>query len=93
MDIIQNGLTYTNPDIYIHSRRKRFILQNVTHFNDILGNFMGAFNAHEMCQLKKQFNSLSEGLNMSVCVTQQHDIDIKSLVIKIKDIATKFEII
>ena len=83
MDDIRQGLNETNPDTYIRTRRKRFILQAVSLFNDVLGTFMGAFNAHEIRQLKKQFNSLSEGHNMLVRVTQQHDSDIKSLVRKI----------
>ena len=53
---------------------------------------MGAFNAHEIRQLKKQFNSLSEGHNMLVRVTQQHDNDIKSLVQNIDDIAATIKI-
>ena len=65
MDRLYNGLhNETNPDTYVRSRRKRFILQAFSLFNDVLGTFMGAFNAHEIRQLKKQFNSLSEGHNM-----------------------------
>ena len=61
MNDIRQGLNGTNSDTYIRTRRKRFILQAVSLFNDVLGTFMGAFNAHEIRQLKKQFNSLSEG--------------------------------
>ena len=92
MDTIQNELADENPYIYIHSRRKIFTLQAITLFNDILVTFMGAFNSHEIRQLKKQFNSLSEGHNMLVHVTQQHDNDMKSLLMNIKDIATAIEI-
>ena len=92
-DLIQGLNNNTNPDTYIRSRRKRFILQAFSLFNDVLGTFMGAFNAHEIRQLKKQFNSLSEGHNMLVRVTQQHDSDIKSLVMNIQDIAATIEIL
>jgi hypothetical protein len=85
MDNLRQGLNGTNSDIYIRTRRKRFILQAVSLFNEVLGTFMGAFNAYEIRQLKKQFNSLSEGHNMLVCVTQQHDNDIKNLVRNIDD--------
>ena len=68
IDTIQNGLPDGNPDVYMLSRRKEFILQAVTLFNEILSTFMGAFKAHEICQFKKQFNLLSEGYNMLVRV-------------------------
>ena len=45
------------PDYY--SRSKRFI-KALSLFNDVLGTFMGALNAHEIRQLKIKFNSLSE---------------------------------
>ena len=66
------------PDYYIHSRSKRFI-KAFTLFNDVLGTFMGALNAHEIRQLKIKFNSLSEQHNMLVRVTQVHDNEIKEL--------------
>ena len=47
------------PDFYIHSRSKRFI-KALSLFNDVLGTFMGALNAHEIRQLKIKFNTLSE---------------------------------
>ena len=92
MDNIRQGLNGTNSDTYIRTRKKIFILQAVSLFNDVLGTFMGAFNAHEIRQLKKQFNSLSEGHNMLGRVTQQHDSDIKSFVMNIDDIAATIEI-
>ena len=96
MDTIQNGLAEGlaegQPDVYLRSRRKRFILQAVSLFNDILSTLMGAFNAHEIHQLKKQFYYVPEGHNMLVRVTQQHYNDIKSLVMNIRDFAAAIEI-
>ena len=66
------------PDFYIHSRNKRFI-KAFTLFNDVLGTFMGALNAHEIRQLKIKFNTLSEQHNMLVRVTQVHDGEIMEL--------------
>ena len=66
------------PDYYVHSRSKRFI-KALSLFNDVLGTFMGALNAHEIRQLKIKFNSLSEQHNMLVRVTQVHDGEIKEL--------------
>ena len=54
---------------------------------------MGAFNAHEISQLKKQFNSFSEGHNILVHVIQQHVNDIKSLLMHINDTASTIEIL
>ena len=61
----------TLPDFYIHNRDKRFI-QTLTLFNDIVGTFMGAFNAYEIRQLKLKFQELESGHNMLVRVTETH---------------------
>jgi hypothetical protein len=46
---------------------------------DIVGTFMGAFNAYEIQQLKSMFQKISNGHNMLVRVTQQHDVDIQQM--------------
>ena len=78
--LIQESRGEYQPDFYVtqHNRQKRFI-QALTLVNDILGTFMGAFNAYEIRQLKLRFNTLSENHNMLVRVTSQHDQDIKEL--------------
>ena len=85
--IIQDSKGEYQPDFYLthQSRKKRFI-QALSLFNDILGTFMGAFNAYEIQKLKEQFNSLSSAHNMLVHVTQQHDNEIKELTQNMKDI-------
>ncbi len=66
----------TSVDFYVHNREKRFI-QLVKIATDILGTFMGAFNAYEIQQLKSKFQEMSNGHNMLVQVTQQHDVDLR----------------
>ena len=68
----------TLPDFYIHNRNKRF-LQAISLASDIIGTFMGAFNAYEIQQLKSKFQDLSQGHNMLVRVTQKHDNDINQM--------------
>ena len=75
----------TLPDFYIHNREKRFI-QALTLVTDIVGTFLGAFNAYEIQQLKAKFSDLSQGHNMLVRVTQQHDKDIHQLKKSLKSI-------
>ena len=57
-----NGQT---PDWYLHSRHTRFI-QAFSLITDIVGMFMGSFNAYEIQQLKSKFTELSTGHNMLV---------------------------
>ena len=66
------------PDFYISSSSKRFI-KTFALFNNILGTFVGAFNAHEIRQLKIKFNKLLEQHNMLVHVTQRHVTEIIEL--------------
>ena len=77
------------PDYYVNpqplqnqelskNRTKRFV-QLFSLVNDVIGTFMGAFNAYEIQQLKKKFNELHSGHNSLVRITQQHDVDIKNL--------------
>jgi hypothetical protein len=42
---------------------------------DIIGTFLGAFNAYKIQQLKSKFQEISKGHNMLVRVTQQHNVD------------------
>ena len=81
MEIKEEDDKYSNgdnlPDYYIQSRQKRFI-QLFSLEKDIVGRFMGAFNAYEIQQLKYKFNNLHSGHNMLVRVTNQHE-DIKNL--------------
>ncbi len=65
----------TLPDFYIHNHNKRFI-QAISLASDIIGTFMGALNACEIQQLKSKCQDLSQGHNMLVKITQQHDKDI-----------------
>ncbi len=66
----------TSVDFYVHNREKRFI-QLVKIATAIVGIFMGAFNAYEIQQLKSKFQEMSNGHNMLVQVTQQHDADLQ----------------
>jgi hypothetical protein len=47
--------------------------------NDIVGTFMGAFNAYEIQKLKSKFQDMSQGHNMLVRATLQHNIDIQQM--------------
>ena len=76
--LIELNHNATLPDFYIHNRNKRFI-QAIYLVSDIIGTFMGAFNAYEIQQLKSKFQDLSQGHNMLVCVTQQHNNDINQM--------------
>jgi tRNA (Thr-GGU) A37 N-methylase len=40
---------------------------------------MGAFNAYEIQQLKSKFQEMSKCHNMLVCVTQQHNVDLRQM--------------
>ena len=75
----------TLPDFYIHNRHKRFI-QAFSLVTDIVGTFMGAFNAYEIKLLKTKFQEMSLGHNMLVRVTQQHDKDIHEMRESLKSI-------
>jgi hypothetical protein len=68
----------TSVDFYVHNREKRFI-HLVKIPTDIVGTFMGAFNAYEIQQLKSKFQEMSNAHNMLVCVTQQHDVDLRQM--------------
>lgn len=78
MDEEEERLTNQTPDWYIQTRQKRFI-QAFKLINDVVGTFMGAFNAYEIRQLKSKFNDLSSGHNMLVRVTQKHEQDIHKI--------------
>jgi hypothetical protein len=68
----------TSVDFYVHNREKRYI-QLVKIATDIVGTFMGAFNAYEIQQLKYKFQEMLNGHNMLVGVTQQHDADLRQM--------------
>jgi hypothetical protein len=68
----------TSVDLYVHNREKHFILL-VKIATNIVGTFMGAFNAYEIQQLKSKFQEMSNMHNMLVRVTQQHDVDIPQM--------------
>ena len=74
MELKANG-TKNLPEFYIRHRAKRFA-QVLAAVNNVVGTFMGAFNAYEIKQLNKKFEDLSQGHNMLVRVTHQHDNDI-----------------
>ena len=75
----EQDLFANTPDWYFHSRQKRNFLAAFKIINDVVGTFMGAFNAYEIRQLKSKFNNLSSGHNMLVRVTQKHEKDIQKL--------------
>jgi hypothetical protein len=60
----EQDLLANTPDWYFHSRQKRNFLAAFKIINDVVGTFMGAFNAYEIRQLKSKFNNLSSGHNM-----------------------------
>jgi hypothetical protein len=59
--------SHYNPSagFYVHNREKQFI-QRVSIATDIVGTFMGAFNAYKIQQLKSKFQEISNGHNMLV---------------------------
>jgi hypothetical protein len=59
----------TSADLYVHNREKRFI-QLVKIATD---------NAYEIQQLKSKCQEMSNGHNMLVRVTQQHDVDLRQM--------------
>jgi hypothetical protein len=74
MELKANGTTEL-PEFYIRHWAKRFA-QVLALANNTVGTFMGAFNAYEIRQLNQKFEDLSQGHNMLVRVTQQHEKDI-----------------
>jgi hypothetical protein len=68
----------TLADFYVHNREKHFI-QLVKIVTDIVGTFMGAFNAFKIQQLRSKFQEMSTGHNMLVRVTQHYDVDIREM--------------
>ena len=78
------------PDFYLHSRHKRF-LQAFSLFSDIVGTFMGAFNAYEIQQLKEKFTELSTGHNMLVRITSQNTNEIRQISNGMKQIMDTLE--
>jgi hypothetical protein len=64
--------------------------------NNIVGTFMGAFNAYEIKQLNRKFEDLSTGHNMLVRVTQQHKKDIVQMnknlraIVKVIDLMAEY---
>ena len=83
------------PDFYIKHRAKRFA-QVFALANNIVGTFMGAFNAYEIKQLNQKFSDLSTGHNMLVRVTQQHENDIVQMnkdlraIVKVIDLMAEY---
>jgi hypothetical protein len=83
------------PDFYIKHRAKRFA-QVLALANNIVGTFMGAFNAYEIKQLNKKFEDLATGHNMLVRVTQQHENDIVKMnknlraIVKVIDLMAEY---
>jgi hypothetical protein len=69
---------HTSADFYVHNREKCFI-QMVSIATDIVGTFIGAFNAYKIQQLKSKFQEISNGHIMLVRVTQKHDVDIRQM--------------
>ena len=94
MELKTNG-TKNLPEFYIRHRAKRFA-QVLAAVNNVVGTFMGAFNAYEIRQLNKKFEDLSQGHNMLVRVTHQHENDIvqmhKSLraIVKVIDLMAEY---
>jgi hypothetical protein len=74
MELKANGTTKL-PEFYIRHRAKRFA-QVIALANNIVGTFMGAFNAYEIRQLNLKLEDLSNSHNMLVRVTQQNEKDI-----------------
>jgi hypothetical protein len=68
-----------------HNSNKRFI-QAFSIVTDMVGTFMGAFNAFEIQQPKSKFQDMSQGHNMLICVTQQHNTDIHDMKESLKSI-------
>ena len=46
----EQQLTADTPYLYFHTRQKRNILHAFKLINDVVGTFMGAFNAYEIGQ-------------------------------------------
>ena len=63
--------SYT-PDFYIHNRDKRFI-QAITLINDIVGTFMGTFNAFEILQSKCALLNTQKSVLASLTVIPESD--------------------
>ncbi len=68
---------------YVHNREKRFILL-FSLATYIVGNFMEAFIAYEIQQLKFKFQEMSNGHNMLLRVTQQRNVDLRQMKEKLK---------
>ncbi len=52
-------------DFHLHNKNKPFV-QVFSLATDIVGTFMGAFNAYEIQMLKSKFQEMSQGHNMLV---------------------------
>jgi hypothetical protein len=94
MELKANGTTEL-PEFYIRHRAKRFA-QVLALANNIVGTFMGAFNAYEIKQLNQKFKDLSQGHNMLVRVTQQHEKNIVQMnkilraIVKVIDLMAEY---
>jgi transcription antitermination factor NusA-like protein len=75
----------TLPNFYVHNKNKRFV-QIFLLTTDIVGTFMGTFNANNIQKLKSQFQNMSQGHNMLVEMIQQHNVDIIQMKESLKSI-------
>ena len=66
-------------DHYIHNRDKRYVMAALSVASDIVGTFMGAFNAYEIQQLKTQLQDINTGHNSLVQVTRTHNEQINDI--------------
>ena len=75
----EQGKNATLPDIYLHHRDPRFITAAISLISDVVGTFMGAFNAYEIKQLKLKFHDLSEKHNTLVRITETNSNHINDI--------------
>jgi hypothetical protein len=66
------------PDFYEHKRNECFV-QVFSLVTDIVGTFMGAFNAYEIQRLKSKFQEMLQGHSMMEGVTQQNNVGIPQM--------------
>ena len=79
LELKESSNSTSIEDHYIHNRDKRYVMAALSLASDIVGTFMGAFNAYEIQQLKTKLQDLGEGHNSLVQVTRTHNEQINDI--------------